>query len=229
MRKRIEWNGKTHPVAFVFDFIGDEDPADITLPAYRKYEEKHPGKITELTELYWNDTDAWLENEIELNKEQIETLQALIDCVNDWHAKEYELFSAMIAHELRKEQINNWNPKDEEGLEKYKADMDWWDETKNNNIFFSDVMARIADTLGEDSYLYEYFYSGDVNDLLDNCFTFFADGGPYDYENLGFTDDDGEIAVPEEEMEELDKFFASNALLIDFKYSSEWYYHCNSK
>jgi hypothetical protein len=90
-------------------------------------------------------------------------------------------------------------------------------------------MARIADTLGEDSYLYEYFYSGDVNDLLDNCFTFFAYGGPYDYENLGLTDDDGEIAVPEEEMEDLDKFFASNALLIDFKYSSEWYYHCNSK
>ena len=228
MNNRIKWNGKTHPVAFVFNFIGDEDPADIALPAYRKFEEKHPGKITELTELYWNDTDAWLENEIELNNEQIETLQALIDCVNDWHAQQYEFFTAMIAHELRKEKINNWNPKDAEGLERYKAAIDWWDETKNSDYIIADVQDRISDALGEDSYLFEHFCSGDISELLDNCFTFFAGGAPYDYENLGFTDDEGEIAVPEEEIKDLDKFFASNVLLIDLENASDRF-HRNSK
>jgi hypothetical protein len=220
MNKRIEWKGKTHPVAFVFNFIGDEDPADITIPAYRKFEEKHPGRITELTELYWNDTDAWLEDDIELNKEQIETLQALIDCVNDWHAKEYEFFSAMIAPELRKEKINSWNRKDADGLERYKAATDWWNESKNSDYIIADIQDRISDALGEDSYLFEYFCSGDVSQLLDNCFTFFSDVAPYDYENLGFIDDEGEIAVPEEEIEALDKFFASNVLLIDLKNAS---------
>lgn len=223
MNKRIEWNGKTHPVAFVFEFIGDEDPVDITLPAYRKYEKKHPGRITELTELYWNDIETWLENDIELNKEQIETLQVLIDCVNDWHAQELEFFSALIAPELRKEQINNWNPKNAEGLERYKAAMDWWDETKNSNYIIADVQDRISDALGEDSYLFERFCSGDVTELLDNCFTFFGKP-PYGYEAMGFTDDEGEIAVPEEEIEDLDKFFASNVLLIDLKDASRRYY-----
>ena len=220
MNKRIQWNGKTYPVAFVFNFIGDEDAADITLPAYRKYEEKHPGKITELTELYWNDTDAWLEDAIELNKEQIETLQALIDCVNDWHSQEYEFFTALIAPELRKEKINNWNPRDEEGLARYKAAINWWDDTKNSDYIIADVQDRISDALGEDSYLFEYFCTGDVAQLLDNCFTFFASGAPYDYEILGFTDEDEVIAVPDEEIEALDKFFASNVLLIDLKNAS---------
>jgi hypothetical protein len=228
MNKRIQWNGKTHPVAFVFNFIGDEDPADITLPAYRKYEEKHPGKITELTELYWNDTDAWLENEIDLNKEQIETLQALLDCVNDWHIQEYEFFSALIAPELRKEKINNWSSDDSEGLRKYKSAMDWWDESKNSDYIIADVQDRISDALGEDSYLFEYFCSGDLTELFDNLFTFFCNPAPYDYENLGFTDEDEEIAVPDEEMEDLDKFLASNVLLIDLKNASNRY-HRNLK
>ena len=228
MNNRIKWNGKTHPVAFVFNFIGDEDPADITLPAYRKFEEKHPGRITELTEIYWNDTDAWLENDIELNNEQIETLQALIDCVNDWHAQQFEFFTAMIAPELRKEKINNWNPKDAEGLERYKAAIDWWNETKNSDYIIADVQDRISEALGEDSYLFEYFCSGDVAQLLDNCFTFFAGGAPYEYETLGFTDEDEEIAVPEEELEDLDKFFESNVLLIDLKNASNRF-HRNSK
>lgn len=227
MNKRIEWNGKTHAVAFVFEFIGGEDPADITLPAYQKYEEKHPGRITELTELYWNDTEAWLENDIELNKEQIETLQALIDCVNEWHAQESEFFSALIAPELRKELINNWNPKNAEGLERYKAAMDWWDDPKNSNYIIADVQDRISDVLGEDSYLFEQFCSGDVTELLDICFTSFGKP-PYGYEAMGFTDDEGEIAVPEEEIEDLDEFFASNVLLIDLKNASRRY-HRDSK
>ena len=41
---------------------------------------------------------------------------------------------------------------------------------------------------------------------------------------MGFTDDEGEIAVPEEEIEDLDKFFASNVLLIDLKDASRRYY-----
>ena len=227
MNKRIQWNGKTHPVAFVFNFIGDEDPADITLPAYRKYEEKYPGKLTELTELYWNDADAWIEDDIELNKEQIETLQALIDCVNDWYTQEHEFFTALIAPELRKEKINNWNPKDAEGLERYKAAVDWWYETKNSDYIIADVQDRISDALGEDSYLFEYFCSQDLTELLDNCFTFFG-SPPYGYEAMGFTDDEGEIAVPEEEIEDLDKFFASNVLLIDLKHASDRY-HRNLK
>jgi hypothetical protein len=228
MNKRIQWNGKTHPVAFVFNFIGDEDPADITLPAYRKYEEKHPGKIAELTELYWDDTDAWLQDDIELNKEQIETLQALIDCVNDWHSQEHQFLTALIAPELRKEKINNWDPKDAKGLKKFEDAMDWWNESKNSEYIIADIQDRISDALGEDSYLFEYFCSGDVAQLLDNCFTFFAGGAPYDYEILGFTDEDEEIAVPDEEIEALDKFFASNVLLIDLKNASNRY-HRNSK
>ena len=227
MNNRIEWNGRTHPVAFVFNFIGDEDPANITFSAYQKYEEKNPDKITELTELYWSDTDAWLEDEMILDNKQIETLQALIECVNDWHAQELEFFSALIAPELRKEIINNWIPNDVEGLERYKAAMDWWDETKNSNYIIADVQDRISDALGEDSYLFERFSSADVTELLDNCFTFFSKP-PYEYEALGFTDNEGEIAVPEEEIEDLDKFFASNVLLIDLKDASNRFYR-NSK
>ena len=223
-KPRIEWNGQTHPVAFVFNFIGDDDPADIALPAYQKYEEKYPGKITELTELYWNDTDAWLENDITLNKEQIETLQALLGCVNEWHEKEYEFFSAMIALELRKEKINNWSPSDAAGLEGYKNAVDWWDEKKNSDYLIADMQDRISEALGEDSYLFEYFCSGDVTELLDNCFTFFAGSAPYDYENLGFTDEEGEVAVPEEEMEGIEKFFTSNAFLKDLKDASDRYH-----
>jgi hypothetical protein len=228
MKKRIEWDGKTHPVAFVFNFVGDEDPADVTLPAYRKYEEKHPGKITELIEFYWNDADAWLEDDITLDKEQIETLQALLDCVNDWYIQEFEFFSALIAPELRKEKINNWSPNDETGLGRYKAAIDWWDETKNRDYLIADVQDRISNTIGEDSYLFEHFCSGDVTELLDNCLTFFAGAAPYGYEALGFIDDEGESAVPEDEIEAIDKFFASNALLKDLKDASDRY-HRNSK
>ncbi len=228
MNNRIKWDGNTHPVAFVFNFIGDEDPADITLPAYRKFEEKHPGRITELTEFYWNDADVWLEDDIDLNKEQVETLQALIDCVNDWHAQENQFFSAMIAPELRKEQINNWDPKDVEGLEKYKVALDWWDETKNSDYFLADVQDRIADAVGEESFLFKHFSSGDVSDLLDNCFTLFNGAAPYSYIALGLVDDEGEITIPEDEIEATDKFFASNVLLIDFKNASNRF-HRNSK
>ena len=98
--------------------------------------------------------------------------------------------------------------------------MDWCNETKNSDYIIADVQDRISDALGEDSYLFEYFCSGDVAQLLDNCFNFFAGGAPYDYEILGFTDEDEEIAVPEEEIEALDKFFASNVLLIDLKNAS---------
>jgi hypothetical protein len=228
MNKRIEWEGKTHPVAFVFNFIGDEDPADITLPAYRKFEEKHPGRITELTELYWNDTDAWLEDEIELNKEQIETLQALLDCVNDWHSQEKQFFSAMIAPELVKEKINNWESKDVEGLKKYKAAVEWWGLKKNIEYLIADIQDRIAGTLDESSQYFGKFTFSDDTEILDSLYTIFFSSAPYDYESLGLVDDDGEIDIPEDEIESLDKFLASNALLIDLKNASNRF-HRNSK
>lgn len=226
---RIQWNGKTQPLAFVFDFIGDNDPSDILFPAYRNYEEENPGKIAQLTKIYVNDSNAWNDNKVTLSEQEIQTLTALIDCVNYWHVQEEEyFFSAMVAPELVKERLNNWDLQDKAGLKEFTAAVDWWSEVKNIEYLIADMQDRISYQLGDDSYLFKKFCSGDWSELLDSIFTLFYSCGPYDYESLGYVDEDGEIDIPEKELEGIDRFLASNVLLLDLKDASVRYHRNNN-
>jgi hypothetical protein len=46
---------------------------------------------------------------------------------------------------------------------------------------------------------------------------------------MNFTNDEGDIDIPDEELDGINKFFASNVLLIDFKNASDRYRSENSK
>lgn len=222
-KKRIEWNGETSTIAFVFEFIGDEDPQDVDFPAYQRYEKEHPGALEGLWMHYNENEDAWLSNEVALTDEQVEQLQVYIACVNEWYESELKFFMAMNARWYINHQIDEWDPADEMGLEEYRFADDWWRIEKNSNYIVADIQDRIDNALGLDSYLFQKLLNFNYDELLEIYFALFIESAPYDYELLWFTDDDDEVDIPEEEIDGINKFFASNALLIDFKDASVRY------
>jgi hypothetical protein len=219
-KKRIEWTGDTSTVAFVFTFIGEENAEDIEFPAYQAYEQTHPGALDELWMHYSDNEEAWNSNEVELNDEQIEQLQVYVACVNDWYENELKFFMAMNSRWHINNQIKEWDPADKLGLEEFSKADNWWRLKDNAITVLTDVQDRIENTLGEDCYLLKKFSDLTYDEVLEIYFSIFIQSAPYNYEFMNFTNDEGDIDIPEDELEAMNKFFASNVLLIDFKDAS---------
>jgi hypothetical protein len=228
-KKRIEWTGDTSTVAFVFTFIGEENAEDIEFPAYQAYEQTHPGALDELWMHYSKNEKAWHSNEVEINDEQIEQLQVYIDCVNEWHENELKFFMAMNSRWHINNLIKEWDPADKLGLEEFSKADNWWRLKDNAINLLSDVQDRIENTLGEDCYLLNKFSDLTYDEVLEIYFSIFIQPAPYNYEFMNFTNDEGDIDIPDEELDGINKFFASNVLLIDFKNASDRYRSENSK
>ena len=226
---RIEWTGDTSTVAFVFNFIGDEDPEDVDFAAYQAYEKKRPGELLALYEFYMEDEEAWTENKVHLTDEQVEQLQVYIACVNDWFVEEQIFFMGLNPRWRINNLIDEWDPSDKAGLEELDTADDWWRVEKNANYIVADVQDRIEGALGEDSYLFQKLLEFNYDELLEIYSTLFIASSPYDYDLLWLTNDDDEVDIPEDELDGIDKFFASNVLLIDFKDASVRYRRDNPK
>lgn len=228
-KKRIEWTGDTSTVAFVFSFIGEENAEDIKFPAYQAYEKRHPGALDNLWMHYSENEDAWNSNEVDLNDEQIEQLQVYIACVNDWYESELKFFMAMNSRWHINNQLTEWNPADKLGLAEFSNADDWWRLKNNSNSIVSDVIDRVDRVLGEDSYLLNKLSNLTYDEVLEIYFAIFIKSAPYNYELMQFTDDEDDLDIPDEELDGINKFFASNVLLIDFKNASDRYRSENSK
>lgn len=216
---RITWTGDTRRVGFVFEFVCDEEPNPGDYKAYDNYESANPGKITELESFYYQNSGAWERNELELTSEQVETLEVLIACVNEWYKKESMLFMAMNALFHTNNLLKEWDQQDEDGESRFIDDVDWWREDAIREMVVSDIFERIGDNLGEESFLLErlsqdYLY----DDLLEifSYWQYYQDS--YDLETVNITD------VPEDELEAITEFLSSNVLLLDFKNFSDRYH-----
>ena len=226
MKTRLSWAGQTSTVAFVFNFVGeDSEPEDIKFDAYQEYEAKQPGKLIELTEFYLNNPESWIDDEVVLSNDQIETLKVLIQCVNEWHQKVFDLFRGMAYPNATQSIEANWDKSDEVGLLLYKSQVAWWREEKNLNYIIADVQDRVEEVLGSDSKVYELLGLDSSDELLDRYLTLFLIGAPYDeYEDLGFGEEENWRSIPEEEIDEARRFYASNVFLVDFHDASKRYF-----
>jgi hypothetical protein len=222
-KNRIEWTGDTSTVAFVFNFIGDYDPEDVDFPAYQAYEKKHPGALLALSEFYMEDEEAWTEKTVVLTDEQVEQLLVYIACVNEWFVAEQNFFLGMNPRWRINDLLDAWDPADEAGSDEVRTADDWWRVEKNANYIVADVQDRIESALGEDSYLFQKLLQFNYDELMEIYSTLFIASAPYDYDLLWLTNDDDEVDIPEDELDGIEKFFASNVLLIDFKYASVRY------
>lgn len=228
MRKRVEWNGKTSEVAFIFEFVGDDTDA-ITFKHYLDYEKENPGKLDYLRAHYFENEEAWLTNEAKLTEDQLKTLNVYLDCVNEWFEVDRNFMLGMTQRWRINLLIDEWNPSDPAGLEELRSADDWW-RGSDGDGYIGDALDRVGDTLGYDSYLYEKLKSLLMfDDLYGVLFDFYIEAGPYDYETLGFTDDDGEVDIPDEELASINNFLASNSLLIVFHDATKSYRAMHSK
>jgi hypothetical protein len=214
-KERIEWTGDTSTIAFAFRFIGDIEPEDAEFDVYRQYEKKHPGALVLLKDHYDQNEEAWKSNRVELTEQQIEQLQIYIDCVNSWYIQDAKLFMAMNALHYTNMEIDNWDPADQLGRAEFCTYVDWWRDESNWNILLSDIFDRMADELGEDSYLYEKLVDLSQDELIEYFHDFWA--GQFDLEVFLENNED---EISEEEDARINKFLESNAWLTDFRYSS---------
>jgi hypothetical protein len=125
--------------------------------------------------------------------------------------------------------IKEWDPADKLGLEEFSKADNWWRLKDNAINLLSDVQDRIENTLGEDCYLLNKFSDLTYDEVLEIYFSIFIQPAPYNYEFMNFANDEGDIDIPDEELDGINKFFASNVLLIDFKNASDRYRSENSK
>lgn len=214
-RQRIEWNDDTSTVAFVFAFIGDNDPEDVEFDTFQRYEKAHPGLLGLLKEHYEENEEAWKSNQVKLSVEQVEQLQVYIECVNSWLNQNATLFMAMNSLYYTNTVIGNWDHGDNLGLTHFLKNVDWWRESKNWEILSSDILYRIENKLGEESYFYAKLSEYDQDELMEYFHDFWA--GQFDLDVFLENCDD---EISEDEQLEISKFLDSNILLADFKYSS---------
>ena len=216
---RITWTGDTRRVGFVFEFVCDEEPKPGDYKAYDNYESANPGKITELESFYIENCSAWERNELDLTSKQVETLEALIACVNEWHERESMLFRAMNAFFHTNNLLKEWDQQDEDGESRFINDVDWWREDAIREMVVSDIFERIEDNLGEESFLLERLSEDYLYDDLLEIFSYWLNyEDSHDLESVNITD------VPEDELEVITEFLSSNVLLLDFKNFSDLYY-----
>jgi hypothetical protein len=219
VKQRIDWNGETSTVAFVFEFIGDIEPEDVEFDAYQNYEKAYPGSLVLLKEHYEDNEEAWKSNEVELTAQQIEQLQVYIECVNSWIDDNEKLFLAMNTLYYTNMEVDNWDEGDNLGLTQFIKDVDWWRDSKNWEILSSDIFYRIEDKLGEESYLYAKLCDYNQDELLEYFYDFWA--GQFSLEVFLENNED---EISENEKLEITSFLNSNILLVDFKYSSTRYH-----
>lgn len=224
---RIEWTGDTSSVAFVFDFVGD-DIDNIKFPAYLDFESENPGTLEELWGHYLDHEEEWKNNEAALSDTQIKALSVYIKCVNDWFVTERNFMLGMTPRWRINLLVDEWNPADQIGLQQLRDADDWW-RTSVGEIYISDLLERVEDSLGENSYLLRRLMRFTSDELFEVLFNFYIEAGPYDYEILWFTNEDGEVDVPEDEQEIINKFLASNSFLTDFKNAWVRYHRDNPR
>lgn len=219
MKKRVEWTGETRSLRYVMEFLG-EDFESVTEPAFIAFEKDHPGEVEKLYCFMYENEDDWLSNQVELNDVQIKALQVYIDCVNDWYQKEAIFFKAMDALWAYNQAIDEWDPKDRDGLKAFMEAYEWWHEERNSNIIVSDIQYRMESLLGEDSLLYQKHLNFTYDELLEIYNNFYFARPPYDLELIGFNGDEV-LDVPEEETKKIMEFLILDSFLPDLKYASE--------
>ena len=218
MTQQITWTGDTSKVAFVFDFLGD-DVDEIKFPVYLEFERANPGTLEQLQAHYWDHEKDWQANRVSLSEDQIKALSVYIQCVNDWFFQERHFMDGMNPRWRINEIINDWDQADKAGLSELRAADDWW-RSSVGQIYISDVLERVDDYLGEDSYLSQKLSDFNLDEIFEIFSTLYYYRAPYDYESLWLTDDEGEVDIPEDEMDATNNFLASNTFLIDFYQAS---------
>lgn len=214
--ERVKWTGDFSKVAFVFDFHWQNVRREGDFPILDKYEKLHPGKISDLKSDYYDNDEDWISGEISLTEAQIEVLQVLIDSVNQWHTEASPFFSGMKPSWLYRILVDDWDKNDEKGLEQFRSSADWWldDPNRGELPMWNLITDRVVDEFDEDSFLVESFYEmGSSDDILGALNFFFQVGSPYHQDDYFNTEEE----PSEEEMEEIQQFFASDRVLCDFK------------
>lgn len=220
----ISWTGKASEVVFALDFFDYKSPEDFT--SLKIYEENHPKRLDALLELYNDNPDAWISDEINFDKDQILTIQAMITCLNTWYAKFEIFFSGLAAQEYQQNVVlKKMKENVDKNLDHYLAAIEWWDDDNNRQILSSDLLDRIESALGEESHFYQYlieYYEGGLHDDL--CDMYLTILNYFDDEicnyNLGLIDSDGDLNLSQEEFEKTREFLASKSCLKDFHYAA---------
>ena len=216
----VKWNGKTSSITFVIEFVSDRE-----FTTLQKFERENPGAIEDIFKLYNETRVLWEVDKLKFNFHQLLTIEAMISCVNSWYSKYEVFFAGLNPYSIRKEMLEEVKETDQNKFEQLSKAFDWWDDPENLYYLTADLLDRMKELLGEDSYLYKLIYKNYelacYEDLSEICLLIleYRNDESFHY-NLRLQDVEGNLNLSEEEFNRTNNLLSAKVFIADFLYAT---------